>query len=81
MESGGRGFCRIRLDRYEACIIALHVDSRDRRHGIATALLDKADELISSKKLPVVVDVSENTPLWMIEMWRRRGYRLQTCIR
>lgn len=63
-------------DNETAFIYALYVGIADRRSGIATRLMDKAEHIAKSKgHKSVILDwESKDTPLEILEWYKRRGY-------
>lgn len=62
-------------DGTTAYIGSLWVNEEHRRKGIATALMDKAEELArSNKHKQVTLFWARTTPTEILEWYRRRGY-------
>lgn len=63
-------------DGIRAYICRLWVDERYRRQGRAKALLDAAEAMARREGMATVsLAWNENdTPVWMLEYYRRRGY-------
>lgn len=59
---------------HESWISGLYVDEYNRKHGIATGLLEEAERHARYSLIHVCVD--HNAPQWLIDFYKKRGYEV-----
>ena len=75
-DSQERGCVSVSNYEDETWIHGLYVVEKYRNKGIATRLLDMAENYAQRK---IHVSTVENAPRWLIDFYNKRGYAVDNC--